>query len=247
MYNEERILPFFIDHYRKLVSKFVFYDNSSSDNSVAVIRNAGINHEIFKFDTSEQFDELYLTRLRNNIWKQSKSANVDYVIVCDTDEFLYHADIDSFLKTNRERGVTIFKPEGYNMFSAEFPSLETGAIVSQVKRGVRANRQFSGSFGLERFDKCILFSPDYIDNIDFGTGSHDCNPTGTVVYSEYEGLKLLHYKALSLPYLLGKMESLRTRIPQQQKDMGLNYHYFNQAADIERDFWDYLRQATDVI
>jgi glycosyltransferase involved in cell wall biosynthesis len=246
IYNEARILPFFIAHYRRFVSKFVFYDNASSDDGVEIIRRAGIEHEIVGFDTREQLDELTLTHLRNNVWKQSKGGGVDYVIVCDADEFLHHRELERFLRAKKRQGITIFKPEGYNMFSADFPSLDKGLLVDQVSAGVRADREFSGAFGLERFDKCILFSPDDLDEIGFDTGSHYCNPKGNVRLCEHEGLKLLHYKALSVSYLLEKMAAAKRRVTQAQKDMGLSYHYFNDARDVERDFWEYLRRAADV-
>lgn len=238
IYNEEDLLPFFIDHYRKFVSKFIFYDNFSTDNSIKIIENSGINFEIKTYESNDKQDDFIFTDIKNNAWKESKNKNIDYVIVCDMDEFLYHEDINKFLENKYKIGVTIFKPEGFNMYSAEFPEYTAEKVITdQVKTGCR----------FEMLDKCVIFSPDNINDISYSMGCHFCSPTGKIRESMYDGLKLLHYKGLSLKYLLFKVHRSKSRIPEVNRKQGIARHYFYEDIEITNAFNEYLNKSKEII
>ncbi len=82
-YNEEAMLPFFIEHYQAMGATITIFDNMSTDRSKEIILAAGCTYRTF--DSNNQIrDDLYLN-IKNNCWKQSKA---DWVIVCDIDEIL---------------------------------------------------------------------------------------------------------------------------------------------------------------
>ncbi len=238
LYNEEDLLPFFIDHYKQFVSKFVFYDNFSTDNSLEIIKNSGVNYEIKQYESNDKQDDFVFTKIKNDGWKESKNNGVDYVIVCDLDEFLYHENIIQFLEDKKKLGFTILKPEGFNMYANEFPQHNDVVVITdQVKTGCR----------FEMLDKCVIFSPDDLVEIGFGMGCHFCDPNGTVKINSYEGLKLLHYKGLSLQYLLFKVHRSKSRIPDENRKRGIARHYFYEDQEITNAFNEYLNKSKPVI
>lgn len=82
-YNEELLLPYFIDHYKKMGAKITIYDNKSTDQSKSIIAYSGCNY--IAYDSNNQIrDDLYL-QIKNNCWKDSKA---EWVIVCDIDELI---------------------------------------------------------------------------------------------------------------------------------------------------------------
>lgn len=103
-YNEEFLIPHFVSHYKNIgVSKFTFFDNGSTDKSVSLAQELGV--EVVFSDTKGCLrDDIYLY-IKNNCWKES---NFYYVIVCDMDEFL---EIDFDLNGSE----TIIKTQGYDM------------------------------------------------------------------------------------------------------------------------------------
>jgi hypothetical protein len=101
-YNEEVLLPYFIKHYQSMGANITIYDNYSTDNSVAIIKQAGCTY--IPYDSNNQIrDDLYLS-IKNECWKKSKA---DFVIVCDIDEFL-EVDFDT-------SKYTIINTQGYDM------------------------------------------------------------------------------------------------------------------------------------
>jgi hypothetical protein len=234
IYYEERILPFFIEHYRKFATKFVFYDNESTDNSLKVIADSGIDHEIRTYKSGNAQDDFIFLDIKNNSWKASRSKDVDYIIICDCDEFLFHEDMITFLEEKKKQGVTLFKPIGYDMVTEKFP--DVGSITEQIKTGVRS----------ELLDKCAMFSPDAISEINFGFGCHTANPTGNVSISQHE-IKMLHYKNLSLEYLLEKKNISKGRVPEQYAKAGIAKHYFYPDQQTIDSYTDKMKNATVVI
>ena len=82
-YNEELLLPYFIDHYKKLGANIRIYNNKSTDQSKSIIAYSGCNY--IAYDSNNQIrDDLYL-QIKNNCWKDSKA---EWVIVCDIDELI---------------------------------------------------------------------------------------------------------------------------------------------------------------
>lgn len=82
-YNEEVMLPFFIEHYQAMGANITIFDNMSTDGSKKIIQAAGCTYRTF--DSNNQIrDDLYLN-IKNNCWKKSTAA---WVIVCDIDEIL---------------------------------------------------------------------------------------------------------------------------------------------------------------
>lgn len=83
-YNEAKILPHFIDHYkRNFGAEITIYDNLSTDGSKEIIESMGCRY--IPYDSGGKIrDDIYLD-IKNNCWKNSKA---DWVIVCDIDEFL---------------------------------------------------------------------------------------------------------------------------------------------------------------
>jgi glycosyltransferase involved in cell wall biosynthesis len=101
-YNEQIILPYFLKHYKKFANNITVYDNMSTDNSVKIMNEYGVN--VIQFDTNGKFEESVLMNIRNNCWKNS---DADWVIVCDTDELIYHEDIINYLSnTNSTHIIT---------------------------------------------------------------------------------------------------------------------------------------------
>lgn len=203
-YNEEFLIPHFVSHYKNIgVTKFTFFDNGSTDKSVSIAKELGV--EVIFSDTKDCLrDDIYLY-IKNNCWKESSSY---YVIVCDMDEFL-EFDFDL---TGSE---TVIKTQGYDML---------GNIDSRL--GV-VNDNYS---------KCIMFSPQKINAINYTIGAHSCNPIGNIVYSE-KTAKLLHRKYISEEVVLNKQLQYKKRLSELNKRHGWGSEYSIVSKEkIENDF-----------
>lgn len=216
-YNEEKILPFFFQHYEQFVDHFFVYDNKSIDGTVnECLKRDDVTVTIW--DSNKKFEEFKMTELRNSIWKRSKGV-ADFVIVCDADEFLFSRK-DLFIYTlakMKAEHFSVLKPNGYGMVSSKFPILNSKRpITKQVKQGAK----------VPSLDKCVLFDPSKITESNFSLGSHFCMPEGTVKVYRDPNIMLLHYKNLGVAYSIEKNNMLRKRVPKKNFKLGISKHYF---------------------
>jgi len=239
-YNAERLLPFFLDHYSKFATEIIIYDNESTDKTVSIASKHPLVTKINTINTDNTVNDQILIDFKNTCWKDSTS---DYVIVVDVDELLYHPNIISFLKENRD--FLIFKPCGYDMICETFPN-NNSSIISQIKKGNRNGM----------FDKSCIFNPKLIKDINYNHGAHVCNPSyinsevkNPYFYSEnYEcELKLLHYKYLGLDYFIQKNTRNKKRLSKLNLATGWSIEYTYDTKVHVNDFKAKLNSCNFII
>ena len=213
--NEEIILPFFLDYYTNYVGvdKIVFYDGGSTDNSHKIINSYPNTELILEHD--EVTDSKRDLRIWNEEWKKDRN-DYDWMIVCTTDEFLYHPNIRKKLLEYKNKGITIPHVEGFDMISITHPNFEKGKYLhTKIKRGIK-----DPIF----MNKNIIFNPKELD-INYRIGCHACNPVGNVIFDNIEEFKLLHFKRLSYEFLLEDSRKKDRRRSQWMIDNNAGYHY----------------------
>ena len=220
-WNEAKLFPFVLEYYERFVDHFYIYDNYSNDETDEILKNK-INVTVRKFDTGDTFNDLVHQKIKNTVWKQSR-GKTDWVIVIDLDELIYQPRLLTLL-TDKKSQVTIFKPTGYDMVSSDFPTNCT-SIVEGVKYGVRK----------PNMDKCVLFNPHRIVDINYLPGAHECNPDGIVVYSTHM-IKLLHYKYLGIDYVLNRINLYRKRLSKENIENEYGIEYLREMDVVREDF-----------
>jgi len=213
-YNEEKILPYTLDHYSKICDKIFVYDNMSDDGSDLIYKKYD-KVEVVKWDSGNEINEQNYLKIKNNAYKNSRGQNVDWVIVCDCDEFLYHPNLLEKLKEFKKNKITVPLIEGHDMVNEEFPVYKGKPLTSIVK---------VGSDVYEPFNKNIIFHPKL--NVQYGIGAHTFT-SDKGVYSEKAELKLLHYKLLGFEYVEKIYKSRAERLGGFNKTFGFGHHYLS--------------------
>ena len=228
-YNEEIILPYFLKHYKKFVRNITIYDNMSTDNSVNIMNEYGVN--VIPYDTQGKFEESLLMNIKNNSWKGS---DADWVIVCDTDELIYHENIIEVLTNTHANHIVT---EGYEMMSETLPTTE-GQIYEELK---------FGHFKTD-YSKACLFKPSEVTDTNFGPGCHFSSPAGPNIISiKDSGIKLLHYKYLNREVLIKKYEHYKFRQSEEMIRMGWGNYQEWDANVINSQFDSWLSISTNII
>lgn len=209
-WNEEIILPYFFDHYKKKFPnvKFIIYDNMSNDKSREIISNNG--GEIIDFESNNESREDLQMNIRNHCWK---NATTDWVMVCDIDEFF---DVDSkYLSFTKS---TILKGEGYEMVGDTYE-------LNKLEFGTRNNF----------LDKCTVFNKKFISEINYSNGCHDCFPVGQIHYNK-ERIVLRHIKYFKLEYVINRFENLASRLSSENLENRWSLHYLQTKNEIINSF-----------
>jgi glycosyltransferase involved in cell wall biosynthesis len=179
-WNEQELMPIFLNHYEKICDKIIVYDNESDDKTVEICdAHPLVERRVYKTDGQIR-DDVYLD-IKNNEWKNFR--DYDWVCVLDLDEFVYHPNIKDFLVSCKRKGISIPQTTGYSMWSDKLPNSEQ-PIWEQIKMGLRDTW----------YDKTPIFDPKLIEEINYKHGCHACYPSGVIVYDKYPSLKLLHCK-----------------------------------------------------
>jgi hypothetical protein len=220
-WNDSFYLPFIKKHYGKFCQRIVMYDNYSTDNSREIAESFGM--EVRLFGEPDVLNDQYYLDIKNNCWKESR-GKVDYVIVCDADEFLI-GDFQSFTDTCP-------KVWGYNMISDNLPEKNISEITTGVPDDV--------------FNKQIIFNPNKIYEINYVYGCHQNNKIGQIS-SEKDEANLLHMRMIGgFDRLIDRHNLYQKRLSDFNKNRRLGFHYVVEDNH-KRINWNYLQeQALDL-
>lgn len=234
-YNEANILPHLLKHYLSFCEQVTILDNNSTDNSIEII-NSFPNTDIIPFDSNEEFHDGVHIKIKNHVWKSSVGT-ADYVILGDADEFLYHDNMVDFLKESKQKGITLFKPEGYHMVADEDMVISPeDNLLEIVKEGVRTSV----------LDKMMMFDCNKISNINYNFGCHNASPVGEIVLSTDSSLKMLHYKFLGLEDHKYKQKIRAERLSGFNKQHGFGLYYLFNEEEQTNDYLSYLNKREKV-
>ena len=173
------------------------YDNESTDRTSEIARELGCN--VFYWDTGGKLKNQEYIDLCNSVWKNSTA---DYVILICTDEFI---DIDP----EQIKDSTILQCIGYDMVG------DGSVEIEKLIESVRNTNQ----------DKCCIFSPKDIKEINYQHGAHQCNPIGNIIVNSYRPL-MYHMCMISEEWILSRYKRGRLRLSDLDVRMGWGFHYF---------------------
>jgi hypothetical protein len=224
-WNEIRQLGFFFRHYDPVVQRYVIFDDGSTDGSLDLLRgHPKVEIRRFYRRDAESF-VLSEHDLFNNCWKESRGWRegpiADWVITCNIDEHLVHADLAGYLAQCQGAGITVIPALGFQMFTDTFP--DPSEHLSKTR-----------TTGVPEIDDCklILFSPTAVQEINHAIGGHAAAPVGRVVAPERNELMLLNYQLLGIEYTLERFAELRSGLGATDRANNWGYHYGWSRADL---------------
>jgi glycosyltransferase involved in cell wall biosynthesis len=238
-WNNAAILPHFLRHYR-FAERIVVYDHRSTDDSLAIIRSFP-NTTVRALPCLDEFNEKCLLRVKNHIYRGSR-GKADFVIVVDSDEFVYHPSLLELLARYKAEGITLPKVKGYNMVSDRLPGPDED-LLSAVRHGVPDDVVIEGY--VNAYGKRCVFDPFIV--INYGAGCHECNPQGNVRESETAEIRLLHYKFLGLEYTLKCHAAYKERMSEENIRNGWSYQYLWSEDRVTELFHTLRQQAVQVL
>lgn len=214
-WNDSFYLPFIKEHYGKFCEKIVMYDNFSSDGSYGIAKQLGF--EVRTFGTRGQLNDQDYLNVKNHCWKECRGKGIEYVIVCDADEFL---TLPWKLTCSAPRVI------GFNMISDKLPIRN---IEDEISTGLSS----------EDYSKQIIFSPDRITEINYVHGCHRNNKIGDI--SQHDVCKMYHYRMIGgIDRILERHAEYRKRMSDFNKKHNMGFHYLHDD-NAKRNEWNDLQ------
>jgi len=219
-HNESHLLPYFVRHYRSCFPDcdVTIFDNESTDDTASVSRNLGC--EVIPI-VSEGLVDRILLDTKNERWKNSQA---DWVVVCDTDEFLQINQAG--LERLDNCGATILRTKGFDMVGADGNP-----------------EKITDKYPNIWYSKSVCFKRTDIESINYLPGAHDCRPIGRIQWSPL-AYELFHYKFLSVDLTIERTKLRCDRMSEEnrQKDIARHYFEFNEGK-IRQEFAQAWRKA----
>ena len=234
-YNEMALLPFAVDYWKTVADKVFVLDNGSNDGSIEYLQNIpGV--EVIHFGDGSGFNDKVNMRVKNHVWKASR-GKADFVIVTDFDEFMYAKDLRAELQGMKDRGETICKPRGYNIYSKTFPKYQEGKLCHEIcGKGIKD----------KMFCKVTIFNPNEIREMRYEPGAHNCRPLGNVKWYTGDKIFLLHHKNVGIDYVLSRNATYRKRLSKDNQRMGWGVQYSIVEKKIREDFNNVYNKCEDI-
>lgn len=213
-WNEEKILPYFINHYKQFCNKIVVYDNMSTDNTRQIALDSGCEVIQWSHNNNEGLNDLSNLNIKRSCSKHDIGI-YDWVITVDADEFYTHKDginsLVGYLESCKNQGVTLPKVHGFQMLHNDFNFKDDISIIKKWAY-------------FPAYSKRCIFNP--ILDISWWPGCHGitaCDPMP--VEDESAQIILKHYKFINLQYILDRFKIIGSRISETNKINGWGNHY----------------------
>ncbi len=200
-WNDIFYLPFIKKHYGKFCQKIVMFDNYSSDGSDVLAKEYGFIVE--KFGKPGVLDDEIYRSLKNEAWKFERNQGVDYVIVCDSDEFV------SLPKEPLTASAPIVN--GFNMISETLPVDD----IFEINTGAPS----------ESYSKQAIFSPDRMKEINYVHGCHKNYKVGEITIDGPQ-CTLHHFRQIGgVQRMLDRHALYRPRLSNFNLKHRMGFHY----------------------
>lgn len=199
LYNEEKILPYFLRHYLQVVESpkeiHLWVDPQTTDRTVEIAHDMGCS--IYESPV-EGLDDFNLAAFPTHHLKKMIDQ-AEWVIWPDGDELIYPVQgLITRLDQHKAQGQPLIKPgHGWQMSCDHFPTT-TGQIYEEVRKGRLE----------EPVSKPIIVQPSF--SFHWGVGKHSVDRPNMITVDT--DLNMLHFRFLGLPYFLDRNHSNWDRI-----------------------------------
>jgi len=238
-WNEERMLPFFLDHYARFAERIVVFDNGSTDRTAEIAR-AHPRCEWRPYDTGGELDERNLLRVKNEAWKEHRGES-DWAIAVDADELVTFGGLDPLAVAAAcdARGLSVVQPIGYNIVldaAGALPEPGGPPLVEAHHLGVHK----------KKYSKPCMWSTRRVESIAFGPGAHDGVFVPRPRTHRDLRIRLYHYRYLGLGPMLARHRLYAARLSQTNKEKRFGYEYTRPEARIRAEYEAVERRRRDV-
>lgn len=184
-WNQAHILPFWLRHYEAIADRMNVWDDHSTDGTYEMLIRHPKTHTWIWPGGDGIDDDAFLTWAYEQYPKAVGQA--DWVMVVDTDEFVYHPDLKGILEKAKADGYDVVQPDGFNMTHDGLPADDKRQLWEIVPTG----------FWDSVYSKPVVFRPEI--KIRWNRGRHATEHCTPKIWQR-SGLKLLHYRYLGFEY-----------------------------------------------
>jgi glycosyltransferase involved in cell wall biosynthesis len=219
-YNEKKLLPLTINHYKTFADHIYVLDNESDDGSEELAEDMVT---FLPYITNGLIDDLTRVEKRVRAVEENEKTietRADWVINCDVDEIIFAPNLRNLLEQYLSDGVTVPKVLGTEMVSYDEP-VPWVSLIDQYRLG----------YPIKHFNKRVIYRSAF--PMAYPPGGHptESHPNwkrmiSTPGFKENPvgGILLLHFKWIG-NRAIERAKVSAPRRSQRDKEHGLASHY----------------------
>ena len=131
-FNESYLLPFWLNHHKKIFDSGVLINHNSTDNSIKLIEKITPSWDLHNYKEKE-FDS---EKLNHMVQKYEKKIRRQYKIVLNTTEFLIINDGEKFNKLVSRKGKNCFRFVSKIMIDEDVSKNKINDLLKEKKFGI---------------------------------------------------------------------------------------------------------------
>lgn len=166
--NEEDIIPFCIDYWKRIADKVVVYDNGSTDSSIELLSKHDWI-EIRHFETEGQNDP-YQKQVKELAYKEFREF-YDVIIISDMDEVFYFNDLEKELDKMINGNYDAMLLPLYSLCEDKKPEYEEGKLLHQLCHKFYKQRM-NHMGGFQNYTKISIFNTNTVIFLSMSVGQH---------------------------------------------------------------------------
>lgn len=238
--NEQDIIPFCIDYWKRIADKVVVFDNGSTDNSVELLSKEDFI-EVRTFDSEGQ-NEFIQKDVKENAYKEFKN-DYDIIILSDMDEVFYFDDFKAVASEMIEKGYNVLATPIYSLCESFKPQYEEGKYLHQLCHKFYKQRMNHMS-GLENISKLSIFNTKITNEVRMSVGQHIVMtyPQMKLMISD-KGFNLHIDKGLGEDYYVQRRKKMANNLSDINKQHGFCIEYSKTEEESRREYKEHQSKS----
>lgn len=240
--NEQDIIPFCIDYWKRIADKVIVYDNHSTDNSVELLSKEDFI-EVRTFDSEGQ-NEFIQKEVKENAYQEFKN-DYDIVVITDMDEVFYF-DFDDFNAVASEMiagGYNVLATPIYSLCETFKPQYEEGKYLHQLCNKFYKQRM-NHINGYENYSKLSIFNTKITNEVRMSVGQHIVRtlPEMKILFSD-RGFNLHLDKGFGIDYKYNIRKKMNDNLSKENRRNHFCYEYADSYEKLKRDYLENQRNS----
>lgn len=231
--NEEDIIPFCIQYWKRIADKVVVFDNFSTDKSIELLSQHDWI-EIRYFESDGQND-LIQKSLKEQAYLQYKN-DYDIIIISDMDEVFYFDDFKASVEEMINGGYSCMVTPIYSLCEDSKPKYDEDNLLHQLCHKFYLQKM-NHMKGFEKVSKISIFNTRETEKIQMSVGQHYVStaPSMRIILSN-DAFCLHIDKGFGIDYKYKIRQKMNDNLSETNKRSGMCIEYADSFNKLEREY-----------
>lgn len=233
--NEEDIIPFCIQYWKRIADKVVVFDNFSTDKSIELLSKHDWI-EIRYFESDGQNDVIQKT-IKEQAYLQYKDS-YDIIIISDMDEVFYFDDFKAPVEQMINEGYSCMMTSIFSLCEDYKPIYEEEKLLHQLCHKFYLQKMNHMPY-FDKFSKISFFNTKLVDSINMSVGQHYVytNPRDKMQVLHSLGGFCIHIdKGLGEDFYVNKRKKMADNLSETNKKSGMCIEYMKSEEESRKEY-----------